>query len=186
MILARVFANWPIGGILFIWGFARVWSLCIARDMLNTILRSGMGKRSKSYKKAATWFQRLYGSYVPRVTRYRHRLSIYLAINNVGSAFVSIFLALMALSIANGWMSNQIRHIFEYSVMAAILFLCMPPVVISFAQTSYSGGHPYYWFDLERDFIGVKAQNQKRALLKEKRSSVILTPDDFLRRYRNK
>ena len=143
-------------------------------------------KKTKSYKKIATWFQRLYGSYIPLFTSYRHRLSKYLAINNVISAFVSVILALMALSIEKSWVSDQIRHIFECGAFVAILFLCIPPIVISFTQTSYNGGHPYYWFDLERDFIGVKAREQKRALLNEKRNSVIMTPDDFLHRYRNK
>ena len=184
--MAHAFSDWPTGGILFIWGFIRVWSLCISKGMLNTVLRSSMGKKTKSYKKIATWFQRLYGSYIPLVTSYRHRLSKYLVINNVISAFVSVILALMALSIENSWVADQIRHIFVYGVFVAILFLCMPPIVICFTQTSYNGGHPYYWFDLERDFIGVKARNQKRALLDEKRNSVIMTPDDFLRRYRNK
>lgn len=111
------------------------------------------------------------------VTRYRHRLSKYLAINNIVSALFSGFIVVLFL--VNELTPYETGCIMEYSFLLAVLLLCVPPIVVSYIQTSYNGGHPHYWFDLEADFIGSKAQNRKRLLLNEKRNSIIFTPDEF-------
>lgn len=173
----RFFNDGPVSGILFIYLFIRSWSFCISRSMLNVILRSSTGKKSSLYVKNATRIQRLYGFYIPLVTRYRHRLSKYLAMNNIVSALFSGFIVVLFL--VNEITPYETGCIMEYSLLLAVLLLCAPPIVVTYIQTSYNGGHPHYWFDLEADFIGPKAQNRKRLLLNEKRNSIIFTPDEF-------
>lgn len=87
-----------------------------------------------------------------------------------------IIIALYFMTIAGiVWM----KGILAYGVIVSIVLMCFPPIVISFAQTTYNNGHPQYKYDLEADFIGAKAKERKRKLLKEKRNGIIAAQEDI-------
>ena len=171
------FLDWPVGGILFVYSFIRIWSFLISRGMLKTILRSSVGKKSRIYAQKATQMQRLYGTYIPLITSYRHKLSKYLAINNVVCAGCSVVIIMVA--VVSVFSPNGAKYILWYCLLFTLFFLCIPPLIVSFIQTSWNGGHPHYRFDLERDFIGAKAMARRRLLLDEKKKSVLLTEEEF-------
>lgn len=171
------FHDYPVGSVIFIYSVVRIWSLFVSRRMLNTILRSSAGKKSRCYVQKATYIQRLYGIYIPLVTSYRHKLSKYLAINNVVCASCSV--GIVALAVVSAFFTNGARRILEYGSIFTLLFLCTPPLIVSFAQTTWNGGHPHYWFDLESEFIGVNAKVHRRILLDEKKNCILLTPEEF-------
>ena len=170
-------AEIPAGVYVFIYVYVRAWSFFITARMLRIILRSGTGKKSKLYRKSASPVQRMYGTYIPKVTGYRHRFSKYLAWNNAVAGVESvIIIALYFMTISSiVWM----KSILAYGVIVSIVLMCFPPIVISFAQTTYNNGHPQYKFDLEADFIGVRAKQRKRKLLKEKRNGIIAAQEDI-------
>ena len=176
--MINLFHEWPVGSIIFIYMVIRTWSFFVTSRMLNTILRSSVGKKSDSYTQTAPLIQRLYGTYIPLVTSYRHMLSKYLALNNLicaGCTGVIIVMAVISI-----FLSIEFRCILEYCSMFAIISVCIPPIIVSFFQTSWIGGHPHYWFDLESQFIGVNAKRHKRLLLDEKQNSVLLTPEEYV------
>ena len=173
----NIFYDCPVNGIISIYLFIRIWSLFVSKRMLNTILRSSTGKKSRIYVQKATRVQRLYGIYIPLVTSYRHQLSKYLAINNVVCASCSA--VIITLAIVSVFFTNEARRILEYGSIFTLLFLCIPPIIVSFIQTTWNGGHPHYWFDLEWDFIGVNAKIRRRLLLDEKKKSILLTLEEF-------
>lgn len=169
--------GWSVGGILFVYYFIRAWSYFVSRKMLRTILRSSAGKKSHRYVQKATCIQHFYGIYIPKVTSYRHKLSQYLALNNVVCACCSGIITTLA--VISAFFSNGVKCILECFSMFTVLFLCIPTIIISFIQTSWNGGHPHYCFDLEADFISASAKVHRKLLLDEKRNSILLSPEEF-------
>ena len=172
-----LFNDWSVGGIIFVYSFIRIWSLLVSRGLLNTILRSSTGKKARIYAQKATRIQRLYGTYIPLITSYRHKLSKYLTLNNIVCSNISAII--ITLAVVSVIFTNGAKCILGYCSLFTLLFLCIPPIIISYIQTNWNGSHPHYWFDLEQEFIGTKAQTRKRLLLNEKHNSLILTPEEF-------
>jgi len=171
------FHDLPLESILCLYAAVRLMSLYAARDMLKTVLCSATGKKYRAYIGNATLFQRLYCTHVPRITGYQHGLSKYLAANNVISAALTGMIVVLAA--VSSFSPSWIRHALKFAALLATLILCIPPFVLSYLLTSYNGGHPHYWFDLQADFIGRKAQYRRRRLLSEKKKSILMTPDEF-------
>ena len=57
----------------------------------------------------------------------------------------------------------------------------LPPFVLSFILTRYPDGHPRYVFDLGGKWFNERkwVEQGKRALLREKRKGLLLTPEAF-------
>lgn len=178
--MINIFYDWPVGSIIAIYLIIRTWSLYVSRQMLNTILRSSVGKKSDTYAQTASRIQRLYGTYIPLVTRYRHILSKYLTLNNLICAACTGIIIVLA--VVSSLFTTETRCVLEYFSMFTLFFVCTPPLIISFFQTSWNGGHPHYWFDLEFQFIGINAKRRRRLLLDEKQNSVLLTAEEFIRK----
>ena len=177
MRLIAAYAGLPIVSIAIFFACVGAWAEFLMVDMLNALFRSAVGKRRGQYLSSCTRFQRVFRTYIPKITAYRRRISRYLVLNHlaawIGAAGMVLLLGIDKL--VPGFPENLIRA-YAAAVVAAIF---LPPIVLSFVLTRYRGGHPCYEFDLSADFIGPSGMEARRELLRDKKKGLLLTPEQF-------
>ena len=177
MRLIAAYAGLPIVTIAIFFACVGAWAEFLMVDMLNALFRSAVGKRRGQYLSSCTRLQRVFRTYILKITAYRRRLSRYLVFNRltawIGAAGMVLLLGIDKL--VPGFPENLIRA-YAAAVVAAIF---LPPIVLSFVLTRYRGGHPHYEFDLSADFIGPSGIETRRELLRDKKKGLLLTPEQF-------
>ena len=174
-----VFEEWPVEGFIFIYVLAWIGTMMFfTLDMLRTIFASATGKHRQQYLQNCTLVQRICKTYIPRITRYRYKLSVYLVCDHIaGMAATLLLLILYLLWKAFGIGLEDVIKWYAVVVMATVF---LPPFALSFILTRYPDGHPRYVFDLGGKWFNErKWVEHKRALLREKRKGLLLTPEAF-------
>ncbi len=170
-------AEWNLGVIIVVYVWIGIWSIYFTLDMLRDLFASAVGKHKLQYIKSCTSLQRICKTYILKITRYRHKISMYLVYNYISTLIASIVLAAMLVlwRIVAIW-SWDVVKIYAALVIAIMI---IPPIVLSFIVTRYRGGHPRYEFDLDIKFSGRKEIEKRRELLREKKIGLLLTPEEF-------
>ena len=142
-----VFEEWPVEGFIFIYVLAWIGTMMFfTLDMLRTIFASATGKHRRQYLQNCTLMQRICKTYIPRITRYRYKLSVYLVCDHIaGMAATLLLLILYLLWKAFGIGLEDVIKWYAVVVMATVF---LPPLALSFILTRYPDGHPQYVFDL--------------------------------------
>ena len=155
-------AEWNLGVIIVVYVWIGIWSIYFTLDMLRDLFASAVGKHKLQYIKSCTSLQRICKTYILKITRYRHKISMYLVYNYISTLIASIVLAAMLVlwRIVAIW-SWDVVKIYAALVIAIMI---IPPIVLSFIVTRYRGGHPRYEFDLDIKFSGRK-EIEKRSLV---------------------
>ena len=147
-----VFEKLSVEEIIFI--YALVWigtMMFFTLDMLRTIFASATGKHRRQYLQNCTLLQRICATLL--------LLILYLLWKAFGIGLEDVI----------KWYA---------AVVMATVFL--PPFALSFILTRYPDGHPRYVFDLGGKWFNErKWVEHKRALLREKRKGLLLTPEAF-------
>ena len=147
-----VFEEWPVEGFIFIYVLAWIGTMMFfTLDMLRTIFASATGKHRRQYLQNCTLVQRICKTYIPRITRYRYKLSVYLVCDHIaGMAATLLLLILYLLWKAFGIGLEDVIKWYAVVVMATVF---LPPFALSFILTRYPDGHPQLCVRLGRKVV---------------------------------